>query len=93
MDKETDFNALADDIERRKTYYKLSEFMEDVRTYVSDYYDLGDPSADIEEGILLGKISIQDPTSEDRPTKPPTVFFRYMQQGINPDEWPLEFQF
>jgi hypothetical protein len=30
MDDGTDFNALADDIERRKTLYKMSEMMDDV---------------------------------------------------------------
>lgn len=98
LDQDTDFNALTDDIERRKTFYKLSNLTEDIRGYVDGYYDLAvseqDSEAHAENGILFGDISLDDPNIEGYEVTPPRVQFRYLTSGQSPSkEMPFSHTF
>ena len=84
LDKGTDFNSLGSDIERRKTYYKLFSndsdspgFMDDVKGFVDDYYNLSDTTDVSDDGILFGNITIGNPMNNSW-IEPPVVYFRYL---------------
>lgn len=52
--------------------------MEGVRTYVDEYYNLGDDDVVSDNGLLFGDISIKDPTDANSEVKPPLLYFRYL---------------
>ena len=96
LDQDTDFNALADDIERRKTYYKLDEFMDDIRSFVEGYYNLSDPTkVDPKYGLLFGNLTLYNPHGGNKTIKPPIVYFRYILQetSVQNDNYPLMEEF
>lgn len=96
MDKDTDFNSLGDDIARRKTYYKLSDFRDDVRSFVEGYYNLSDPAKlDPDYGLLYGNITLYHPYNGNGMIQPPQVYFRYILQetSVKKEEYPLEMKF
>lgn len=89
---------MTDDIERRKTYFKLNELTGDIRDFIDGFYDL-DPAENNspvhdERGILFGDIYISNPTAGKYMVTPPKAYFRYLTSEQRPSPArPLQHEF